>query len=282
MRSLPYWESREPIPRADEPPSWDRRDARYQRSQQAWNVQDKLMPLLKNMHAMNPDHIHEELELENMDFSSYNLEWLASVPRWRDYYLSHDQAPHYAYMKTALKALTWLHGPSRWILKCPQHMEQLPTLLATFADATVVITHRDPVAVIASTATMLSYGDRIRRLQVNPRETAHYWLARIDMLLRACVRDRDSLPAHQVIDVRFDELMANETDIIEKIYAMADLPMTEAAKQAFRSYTEANPRGKHGQVVYDLQADFDLDPQMVREQFAFYLDRFNIPVRDRR
>ncbi|MBK8289537.1 MAG: sulfotransferase [Cellvibrionales bacterium] len=43
------------------------------------------------------------------------------------------------------------------VLKCPQHMEQLPVLQAVFPDATVV-THRDPVAVIQSAMTMLAYG----------------------------------------------------------------------------------------------------------------------------
>ena len=125
LSSVPYWESREPIPLPNEKPKWDDSDPRYQRCQAAWEQQDAMLPLLKAMHDMSPDHVHEELELENLDFSSYNLEWLAHVPRWRDYYYSHDQTPHYAYMKNVLKALQWLRGGERWILKCPQHMEQL-------------------------------------------------------------------------------------------------------------------------------------------------------------
>ena len=37
---------------------------------------------------------------------------------------------------------------------------------------------------------------------------------------------------------------------------------------------EANPRGKHGQLVYDLRGDFGLDPEAIRQRFAFYFDRF--------
>ncbi len=40
---------------------------------------------------MNPDHVHEELELMTPDFTSYNLEWVARTPKWRDYFLAHDQ-----------------------------------------------------------------------------------------------------------------------------------------------------------------------------------------------
>jgi len=81
LRSAPYWESREPLPLPGEDASWDADDPRYQRCLNGWQLQDQMMPLLKNMHEMTPDHVHEELELENMDFSSYNLEWLAVVPR---------------------------------------------------------------------------------------------------------------------------------------------------------------------------------------------------------
>ena len=79
--------------------------------------------LLKAMHAMTPDHIHEELELMGPDFASYNFEWLTMSPRWRDHYYATDQTPHYEYMKTVLKILQWRHGPDRWVLKCPQHLE---------------------------------------------------------------------------------------------------------------------------------------------------------------
>ena len=35
------------------------------------------------MHDMPPEHIHEEIELQDMDFASYQLEWLCAAPAWR-------------------------------------------------------------------------------------------------------------------------------------------------------------------------------------------------------
>ena len=97
-------------------------------------------------------------------------------------------------MKKVLQVLTFLRGPNRWVLKSPQHLEQIPALLATFPDATFAITHRDPVSVIQSAITMLAYGDRMRRAAIEPEALAEYWVDRVDRLLRACVRDRDLLP----------------------------------------------------------------------------------------
>jgi hypothetical protein len=281
LRSLPYWESMEPIPVPGEGPGRDGRDPRYLRCQRAYEQQIAQMPLLKAMHDMPPEHIHEEIELQELDFATYLLEWLARVPRWRDFYLSLDMGPHYAYLKKALQALQWLRGPERWVLKSPQHLEQLVPLLEAFPDATVAITHRDPVSVIRSAITMLAYGDRMRRTRVDLDELAAYWIDRVERLLRACVRDRDALPERQVIDVPFFEFMADDVAMVARIYEKAGLPMAGEARAELDRFMAANPRGKHGQVVYDLKADFGLDPSAVRKRFDFYFERFPVQVEDR-
>jgi len=278
LRSLPYWESLEPVPDAGEAPGEGGADPRLVRCQEGYAQQLAMMPLLKNMHDMAPDHIHEEIELQGLDFSSYLLEWIATVPRWRDYYLAQDQTPHYAYMKRVLQALQWMRGPSRWVLKSPQHLEQLGPLRSVFPDATVVLTHRDPISVVASAATMLAYGDRVRRKRADPPAVAAYWADRVETLLRACVRDRDQIPADQSVDVLFHEFMADDVGTVEGIYDVAKLEMTSSARAALDAFMAANPRGKHGRIVYDLKGDLGFDPAALRERFAFYFDRF--PIRE--
>jgi hypothetical protein len=278
LRSLPYWESIEPIPTPGEEPDADGVDPRLTRCRENYKQQDVMMPLLKNMHDMAPEHVHEEIELQCIDFSSYELEWIATVPRWRDHYLAEDQRSSYAYMKNVLRALQWMRGPKRWILKSPQHMEQLGPLMDTFPDATLAMTHRDPVSVIASTVTMLVYGDRIRRTRVDPPAVAVYWIDRIERLLRACVKDRDRVPAKRSIDVLFHEFMDDDIAMVRRIYELAGLEMTAQAKADLDAYMQANPRGKHGRIVYDLKADFGVDRDELRERFGFYFDRFPVRV----
>ena len=278
LRSLPYWESLEPVPDPQEAAGSGGQDPRLTRCEEGYAQQLAMMPLLKNMHDMAPDHIHEEIELQGLDFSSYLLEWIATVPRWRDYYLAHDQTPHYIYMKRVLQALQWMRGPQRWVLKSPQHLEQLGPLRAVFPDATVVLTHRDPISVVASAATMLAYGDRVRRKRADPPAVAEYWADRVETLLRACVRDRDLIAAESSLDVLFHEFMADDVATVERIYALADLEMTPEARGELDGFMAANPRGKHGRIVYDLKGDLGFDAAALRERFAFYFDRF--PIRE--
>ncbi|MBT4522215.1 MAG: sulfotransferase [Halieaceae bacterium] len=276
LHSLPYWESCAPVPEAAVGTEIEQ-DPRYVRCSEGWEQMRTMMPLIAAMHPMPPEHIHEEIELQGPDFSSYLLEWIAHVPRWRDYYLQHDQTPHYHYMKKVLQIIQWYRGDKRWVLKSPQHMEQLKPLMNTFPDATVVITHRDPVSVIQSAATMLTYGDRVRNKRVDAGATLDYWTQRIETILRACVRDRDAVSPDQSIDVLFHEFMAQEVATVEQIYSKADLPMTDQARAELDAYIASNPRGKHGQVIYNLRKDFGAEPQQVRERFGFYMERF--PVR---
>ena len=283
LRALPLWESYEPIPLPGEALLENGVDPRYQRCEDTWQMMQSLSPLLAAMHPMSPDHIHEELELMGPDFSSYNYEWLSVSPRWRDHYYACDQAPHYEYMKTVLKILTWQDGDvsgdkTRWVLKCPQHLEQLGPLQKVFPDATIAITHRDPVSVIQSAATMLAYGQRINRKQVDLEGLMSYWTDRVVHLLRACVRDRGNLPAERSIDVLFHELMADDLGMVEKIYAKADLDMTALARDELQAFVDEHPRGKDGRVIYNLRNDFGVEPEQLRAHFDFYVTRFPVKV----
>lgn len=281
LRSLPLWESYEPVPSPLDKPREDGVDPRYARCQKKWDMTQQMTPLLAAMHPLNPDHIHEELELMNPDFASYNFEWLTQSPRWRDDYYVQDQTPHYEYMKTVLKLLQWQDKQAgklkqRWVLKCPQHMEQLPVLQAVFPDATVVVTHRDPVAVIQSAMTMLAYGQRLNRHCVDIKALAEYWPDRIEHLLRRCVETRQLLPEATSLDAPFHEFMADDMAMVEKIYAKAGLELTAQARAEMQQFIDAHPRGKHGQMQYNLKEDFGIDPAALRERFRFYFDAFPV------
>ena len=275
-RALPYWESQEPIPARGQGPDVFGVDPRYARARAEHDAMLANMPLVAAMHDQFPEAIEEEVEILDLDFASYILEWLARVPSWRDTYLALDQTLHYAYMKKVLQALTFFRGPRTWVLKSPQHSEQLTALTATFPDATVAFTHRDPVAVIQSTVTMMAYADRLRRRSIAPEWLIDYWIDRIHRLLSAGVRDRELVPVERSIDIGFHQLNGNEITILESLYERADVELTPGVRKRFEQYLGSNPRGKHGSIRYDLQRHFGVTPEDVRSRFDFYFDRFDV------
>jgi hypothetical protein len=275
LRSLPYWESVEPVLADGDQPASGERDPRIARTEAALEVVNTVVPYFKRMHEMTTDHVHEEISLLAIDFSTMFFDTMAPMPSWRDYYLAHDQTPHYEYLRKVLQALQWLRGGERWVLKSPQHIEQFPALRTVFPDATFVVTHRDPVAVTTSVATMLTYIARLAIDPVVPEQVGGYWSDRIERMLRACVDDRDALPDDQTIDVRFDEFMADDVAMVQRIYEVADQPFTGDVKAAMDEFMADHPRGKYGGVVYNL-ADFGLDADERRRALRFYSDRFGV------
>jgi hypothetical protein len=161
-------------------------------------------------------------------------------------------------------------------LKSPQHCEQLRPLLATFPDATVAFTHRDPAAVIQSAITMMAYSDRLRRHSIDPPWLLAYWRDRVHRLLSACVRDRDLVPSERSIDIAFHHLNGHELELLDELYAKAQVDLTPQVRNAFQQYLDSNPRGRHGKIRYDLQGQFGVSADELRAQFDFYFDRFDV------
>jgi hypothetical protein len=275
LRSLPYWESLEPVLPEREQPVPGAPDPRLERTETALSFLNTALPYFNRMHEMTVEHTHEEIQLLAIDFSTMLFETTAPMPAWRDAYLSRDQRPTYAYLLKVLKILQWLRGGTRWVLKTPQHLEQFPALVDTFPDATFIVTHRDPVSVTASMVTMIAYTARLTRDQVDLEVMGRYWSDRLERMLRRCADEHDVLPADRTIDVHFDEFMADDMAMVARVYDLAEQPFDEAARAAMRDFMAEHPRGKFGSIDYDL-TQFELDPVERRKALSFYTGRFGV------
>lgn len=271
FRTLPYWEGVEPFPLPSE--VGVEPDPRIARMDVAVEFLNAAMPHFALIHEMTTAHAHEEIQLLANDFSTMLMEILADVPAWRDYYLSHDQTPHYEYLATQLKALQFLRGGRRWLLKSPQHMEQLPVLNRVFPDAVVVCTHRDPVPVALSFVTMLVYTARMHRSPVPVQQLASSLIDRLDVMLGAWVRDRNSIGADRSVDIRFDDFMNDELGTAERIFELAGESLNDGQRAAMADYLAEHQRNRLGRVAVTAQT-FGLDEDELRSRFSAYQERF--------
>lgn len=275
LRALRRWESLEPIPsRAAR--EGRVADDRIANGRTAMEQQDLLIPLMSNMYDVPNDGIHEEVELQHMCLSSLLMAAGQPVTQWMEGYFAEDQRPHYAFLKRALKALQFLEPKERWVLKSPQHLAWVPALVETFPDATIVCTHRDPVSVFTSWITMTAYAARLSRDPVVLDEVVPHAMLLQKRLLDGIVRDKDALPQDRTEHVYFHEFMADDRATLDRIYARADLPMTETTRAEIDHYIETHPRGRHGKVVYDLEGDFGITRDAMYEHFGNYMEAFPV------
>jgi Sulfotransferase family len=271
FRTLPYWEGVEPFPLPAE--AGVEPDPRRTRMDVAVQVMNIVMPHFPLMHEMTTDHVHEEIQLLANDVSTMLFETLGDVPRWRKFYQSHDQTTHYEYLATQLKALQFLRGGRRWLLKSPQHLEQLTVLNRVFPGVIVVCTHRDPTPVVLSMLAMITYSARMHRSPVPVEEIAASWVDRLDVMLAAFARDRDVIGPERSVDVRFDEFMADELAVADRIYALSGETVSAEARTAMADYLAGHQRNRLGRVAVSHDM-FGLDEQDLRDRFAPYVERF--------
>lgn len=277
LRYLPVYLGSEATPMPGEQPGPDGRDPRWVRASVHWERM-RSNSIMQALHEHSPDHACGENELQMPDFSTYQWEWMGDVPGWRDYYLAHDQTPHYAYGRRILKAIAFqFPNDRRWILKGNQHSEQLPALTSTYPDAFIVQTHRDPLAVLQSVLTMRGLSVLANQKQPDIETHVAYWVDRIERMLRAYIMDCRKIPDNRRVDLMFQDIIADDIGSAQKVLAAAGLPATPESTQDLQDYMAHHQRGRAGRVVYDLAGDFKIDLGELRERFRFYTDVF--PVR---
>lgn len=307
LRAMPYWESLEPVPPLAEQGlvfARDRDDPRYQRCSEALSGLNTSLPHFRRMHDMYPEHVHEEIQLLAIAFGGQILETMVTSPTWRDWYRASDQTPYYEYLKLVLQLLTFLRpstsiealarrgsarpgsqpdrgsgagpvAPVRWLLKSPQHVEQLGPLMAVFPDAKVICTHRDPVSVTRSLVTMMTYTARMSRRLDRLVDVGRYWADRVTLMFQALLEGRHLLPDAQSMDIRFEDFMADDVVMVRRIYEFVAQPFDDTVEAGMRDFMVAHPRGVHGRLRYDL-TPFGIDLAERREVLQPYVDRFGL------
>lgn len=276
LRHLPVWLGYQATPQPGEAPGPDGKDPRWVRAEQRWERM-RSNPIMEAMHEHSPDHACGENELQMPDFATYQWEWMADVPRWRDFYFAEAQTPHYGYGRTVLQAIAHQFPDGRrWMMKGNQHSEQLKALNAVYPDATIVMNHRDPLAILQSVLTMR--GLYVLASQKQPDIAGHvaYWTDRIEHMLQAYIRDMDAVPDSRRVDLMFQDIMADDVGAAQQVLEKAGLPAGADSAQDLKDYMERHPRGRAGRVVYDLEGNFGLDVPSLRERFRFYTDRFPV------
>ena len=272
-RTPRHWELRSPSP----PPEratyeTDPRIARAARDIR-WFI--RLAPRFPAIHPVGAQLPEECVVILSHAFRSFQFSSTWFIPSYQHWLDGADLAPAYAYHRRFLQHLQWGCRGDRWLLKAPPHLRGLPVLFATYPDANVIMTHRDPVEVVASVTSLhvvlrQTFSRHVDPLQVGPEVAA---MLADDIRCGVEARAAGCAPAERFFDVWYAELVADPLAIVRQIYRHFDLPLSDAAERAMRHYLAHHPKDGHGAHVYAL-ADFGLDADRERERNRAYLERF--------
>jgi Sulfotransferase family len=271
------WEVAQPHP----PPETAtyRTDARIQDSAVAQAMTESLIPGFQAIHPSGPQRGQECVAITAGDFRSLLFSTAFHVPSYSRWLVwEADMTPAYRYHRKFLQLLQWRHGGERWLLKSPAHQWCLSTVFAEYPDATIVHTHRDPLKVVASTASLTAHLQRMAREQTSIPEQAAEW---VDYLVEGndrsvAAREDGIVPAKRAIDLHFRALMSDPWGTIAGVYEQLRMALRPDVKDAMRVFYDENPADKHGVHRYTFSAT-GLEVGEVRLRTRHYEDYFEVP-----
>jgi hypothetical protein len=274
MRVTPFWEELSPLP--DHDPAIRPPDDAPLIERAAKNIEGlrQHAPGLLEMHQLAVGQPEEEIYLLGPAFASMVYEWVYILPRYAQWYSQQDHTEGYRFFRRVLQTLQWMRGGGRWLLKAPQHMEQIKPLLTVFPDALYIETLRDPVTAAVSNASLSGYGQRIRTDHPNPIEAGRSNVFIIERLVTGLLRDH---PADdpRFVPIPFASLMAEPMAAAARVYQAAGMRLNDAAAAKMRAYVEANRAARHSANEYSAD-DFGIDVPALRAHIAGYYQRFGI------
>ncbi len=229
-----------------------------------------VQPEFGTIHELRSDLPVECVTLTLPSFTGGHWGMIASMPNWvADYPATMD------YHRALLQTLQHGGPPQNWIVKTPLYLVFIDLVFATYPDAWVIHTHRDPLKTEPSSLSTLATVRWERSEEVELPEANGAGLGDVMMLL-AQRRAAGDLP-DQIVDSHFSDLMSDPIAAIEKLYGEMQRPFLGEHADAIRRYLEAKPKGKFGKHKYSAE-EWGFDSAKLREKMLPYTDYYNIKL----
>jgi Sulfotransferase family len=271
-----HWQMWCPSPPANDP-SIDH-STEIQRAREMMTLEGWQDPDLQRKHAYDAMQAEEDLHMHEFSFITTAFGFYFDVPSYSAFVWPSDHGPAYRIEKLVLQTMQYGTQNKQWVLKTPDHLTQIDSLLSVFPDARIVINHRDPSKVLSSTISLLAahrkqFGNRpVTNAKVFATGLVEALAAAMEHLIE--LRTKPRMNEH-FVDVHYLELESEPVRQVEKIYTAFGMTLQDATKEDIRRYIAENRKGKFGAHHYAL-AETGLKREEIYERFRPYMDHFNI------
>jgi hypothetical protein len=252
-------------------------DPRIARAARQLGWFEALAPEFKAIHPLGAQLALECIAIMSPSFLCSRFHTTYRLPTYQGWLEAQDLGPAYRFHRRVLQQLQWRMPAGRWILKAPAHLFAFDALLGTYPDARIVHTHRDPLTVLASVASLtailqkaFSHGPDLAEIG---REVTHRWTVGLERAMH--FRQGGTVAADRFVDVHYHDLIRDPLAAVRRIYARFDMPLTDPAETRMRRFLGDNPKDKHGAHRYTLSS-FGLEPDDLIGRFKAYCEHFGV------
>ena len=173
------------------------------------------------------------------------------------------------------KSLTLRYPGRQLILKSPPHTARIEQLALWFPGAKFVHVSRHPHKLVSSTMRLWRLLDEIQGFQLasyDDQWLKNYVFQCQSLMYDSYFRHRDTLPANQLVEIRFEDLIQSPTDILTQVYQQLELGDFDTARPAVQQYFEDRKGHRTNPVELDakLMAEIDSHWQPYSEAFGYH------------
>ena len=274
IRYLRVWEALSPVP----PPNINEPDdPRIAQAEAGLAARHSVSPKVLSMLPVSATGPSECLGLMTYEFQSSTFCGSYRIPSYNEWLLTCDMEPAYRYHRRVLKLLQWKTPPNRWRLRTPAHMQAIEALDKVYPDAQFVMTHRDVAKVIPSLADLHTALSSPYTNHPDPEYFGAFCLDTWAGALESTIAFRDAGREDRFHDLSFREVQDDPVGSVRKLYASLGETLSDEAEDRMAKWWADHPRDQHGRHTYTPE-EFGLTADDLRARFAFYAERFDVPL----
>lgn len=176
-------------------------------------------------HALHFPRNAEEQYLKSIHFQGFNNNELNN---WKKIY------------QKFLKTVSFEKNGKRLLLKNPPNSTRIKQILEIFQNAKFIHIYRNPYKVYLSTKKMRTKVlDKLSLQNAYEEEIEEQVINNYKRLMNSFFEQKDLIPAENLIEIRYEDLVANPLKQVKEIYKKLDLDGYEDAKSGFENYLES-------------------------------------------
>lgn len=274
FQGLELWLAEMPQPR---PPrdQWEQIDD-YLACKAKMDAIVEMDPERAAIHLQLADTVDECWNIFRQSFASVTFECLFRIPTYSAWWANCDMGPAYARHRRSISLIGVDEPDTRWILKDPSHLFAPEALFATYPDANVVMTHRDPLKAVASVCSLTAvsrqgFEEHLDDIAHGAEQT-ELWARGIERLLATRAGRED-----QFYDLHFADFQRDPLGSVVAICARFGYELDDADEQAVAQWAADHPKGEHG--VHDYRPEqYGLRAEVIHERYANYIETCGVAV----
>lgn len=279
-RSLRFWEVMYPSP----PPGLaGPDDPRPARADDDWREINTKLDFWLRSHPYN-DMLGDGLPEDERTWA-FDFRVMTPTAWWRTPVginvgnLPADPRAQYRLHRMMLQQFQYARPKKYWVLK-GFHNARLTELFATYPDARIIWTHRDPVQVIASRIAMVAELVEGLTGHVDWKAIARQQLAMARESFKATMTG-PLVDDPRIHHVRYKDFTADPVGTIRGFYAKYAMPWSDETERAMRDYLANNKGDRYGKFVYSTEMIGE-DIETLNAEFAAYRQRFDVEIEHRK